>query len=109
MADIQVQREEAQTKGRYVARIVGTDGEAELTFTRRGPNMASADHTSAPESMRGTGVAMALVMRMIADARTEGFKIIPSCPYVQAQYKRHPEWSDVVTDSGNTSDASSYS
>jgi predicted GNAT family acetyltransferase len=28
-----------------------------------------------------------------------GFKIIPICPYVQAQYKRHPEWTDIRANS----------
>jgi predicted GNAT family acetyltransferase len=84
------------TAGRYVGRIDGLDGEAEITFTVRGPALISADHTGAPESMRGTGAAAALVAHMIADARANGFKIIPICPYVQAQYKRHPEWADVM-------------
>ena len=97
MPDIKITREEAGTQGRYVGRIDGIDGEAEITFTRRSPNLISADHTNAPESMRGTGAAMALVTRMIADARLEGFKIIPVCPYVQAQYMRHPEWADVMS------------
>jgi GCN5-related N-acetyltransferase len=30
------------------------------------------------------------------NAPDSGFKIIPICPYVQAQYKRHPEWADVM-------------
>ncbi len=47
--------------------------------------------------MRGTGAAAALVDFMIADARRSGFRIIPICPYVRAQYKRHPEWQDVMT------------
>lgn len=82
--------------GRYVARIDGVEGEAELTFTARGPSVISADHTAAPESMRGTGAAMALVEHMIADARSSGLKIIPVCPYVAAQFKKHPEWQDVM-------------
>lgn len=81
--------------GRYVARIAGTDGVAEIIFTIQGPALISAEHTHAPESMRGTGVAAALVEHMISDARANGFKIIPICPYVQAQYKRHPEWADI--------------
>jgi uncharacterized protein len=84
------------TAGRYVARIDGIEGEAEIVFTLRGPGLISADHTNAPESMRGTGAAAALVAHMIADARANGFKIIPVCPYVQAQYKRHSEWADVM-------------
>lgn len=99
MPDVEIEREEADGKGRYVGRIPGIEGEAEITFTRRGPKLISADHTGAPDSMKGTGAAMALVEYMIADARREGFKIIPICPYVKAQYRKHPEWSDVMTES----------
>lgn len=96
MPDIKIEREESNGNGRYVGRIPGVEGEAEITFTRRGPKLISADHTGAPDSMRGTGAAMALVEYMIADARREGFKIIPICPYVKAQYPKHPEWEDVM-------------
>jgi predicted GNAT family acetyltransferase len=82
--------------GRYVGRIEGVDGEAEITFTVKGPTLMSADHTNAPESMRGTGAALALVEFMVADARASGFRVIPICPYVRAQYKKHPEWQDVM-------------
>jgi predicted GNAT family acetyltransferase len=99
MPDIQIERTEAASKGRYIARVKGVEGVGELTYTRRQPNLFSADHTGAPETLRGTGAAMALVERLIADARTEGFKVIPICPYVAAQYKRHPEWADVMTES----------
>lgn len=97
MADIRIEREDGEKGGRYVARIPGIEGEAEITFTRREPNVISADHTGAPESMRGTGAAQALVEYMIADARRAGFRILPICPYVRAQYRKHPEWADVMT------------
>ncbi len=47
--------------------------------------------------MRGTGVALALVKQLIADARTQGFKILPTCSYIAVQAKRHPEWADVIS------------
>ena len=31
----------------------------------------------------------------VEDARAEGFKIIPLCPYVNAQRRKHPEWADL--------------
>jgi hypothetical protein len=34
---------------------------------------------------------------MVEDARRNSFRIIPLCPYVQAQYKNHPAWADVFT------------
>lgn len=97
MADINIEREDNGDAGRYVARIAGNDGEAEIIFQRRGPQVMSADHVGAADSMKGTGAALALVEYMVADARANGFKIIPVCPYVKAQYRKHPNWSDVMT------------
>ncbi len=96
MPTIHIERELADTRCRYVARIDGVAGEAELVFTQRGPDVVSADHTEAPATMRGTGAALALVERLVADARREHFKIIPRCSYVAAQFKRHVEWADVM-------------
>ena len=95
---IEIEKQTSGNKGSYVARIEGVEGRARLDFTVRGPALVSADHTEAPDAMRGTGVAMALVERLIADARADGFKIIPLCPYVLGQSKRHPEWRDVIAD-----------
>jgi predicted GNAT family acetyltransferase len=47
--------------------------------------------------MGGTGAALAVVEHVIEDARASGFKIIPICPYVLAQYRKHAEWSGVMT------------
>jgi predicted GNAT family acetyltransferase len=33
---------------------------------------------------------------MIGDAGANGFKIRPICPYVLAQFQKHPEWRDVL-------------
>ena len=96
MAEISIAREVGPGKGRYAGRIAGVEGEAELTYVQAGPTHVIADHTFAPDSMRGTGAAKALVDRLIADARAEGFKITPRCSYVKAQFQRHPEWADVL-------------
>jgi len=97
MADISIDKEDDGRHGRYVARVAGIDAEAELTFTHRGPGRISADHTGAPEALRGTGAAAALVDRLIADARAEALRIIPLCPYVRARYAKNPDWQDVMT------------
>lgn len=96
MSELTIARELTPTKGRYVGRASNIEEEAELTFSRVNPHLIIADHTFVPESMRGTGMGKALVERLIADAREEGLKIIPLCPYVKAQYLRHPEWADVM-------------
>lgn len=96
MTKVSFLKEVTPEGGRYLATVDDIDGEAELTFTNRGPDLISADHAGAPDALRGTGVALALVTHMVEDARSSGFKIIPICPYVMAQLKRHPEWQDVM-------------
>ena len=96
--DIRIERSETDNQGRYEARVEGMDEAAELTYSRMSAEAVIADHTAVPDSLRGRGVGMALVEQLIADARAEGFKIVPLCPYVNAQYGKHPEWADVMTD-----------
>lgn len=98
MTDFVFGREDdGKRQGRFTATVPDHEGEAEITYTHRGPNRISADHTGSPDSLRGTGAAAALVAHMIELARAEGFTIIPLCPYVRAQYLRHPDWQDVMT------------
>ena len=70
---------------------------AELTWRALGP-LRIADHTFVPPEMRGRGVAQQLVEALVADARQEGFKIVPECSYVAALFRRHPEWSDLLAE-----------
>lgn len=93
--DITITHSEDGSKGRYEARVEGKEGTGELTYSRMSANRIIADHTGVDDSLRGTGVGKALVERLVADARSKGFKIVPLCPFVKAQSQRHPEWADV--------------
>ena len=93
MAEHDIRREQGSSKGRYVIRQNGE--EAELTYSITSPTLIIADHTGVPDSFRGTGAGLALVTRMVEDARREGFRIMPLCPFVNATRKKHPEWADV--------------
>lgn len=53
-------------------------------------------HTVAPDELRGTGVAGALVEKAFADIKNKGRKIRPYCSYLLAQIKKHPEWKVLV-------------
>lgn len=53
-------------------------------------------HTEVDDSLQGKGVARELLDRAVEYARQEGKLIVPLCPYVLAQFKRHPdEFADV--------------
>lgn len=96
METLDISKTDSDTGRRYSARLYGYTDEAELQLSRVSSAMLIAAHTGVPEEMAGLGVGQALVERLIADARAEGFRIIPLCPFVKAQYQRHPEWADVI-------------
>lgn len=96
MADeIVVEREEAEGSGRYVVYLPG-GAEAEMTYHRTKPGTISIDHTGVPPEFRNLGIAIKLVEAGVADAQKEGTKIVPLCSYVQAQFRRHPEWAPLL-------------
>ncbi len=66
---LSIEREEGDSKGRYVARL---------------------------EALRGRSVGQALVRRAVEDARAEGRSIVPLGPFAKARIARHPEWQDVL-------------
>ena len=94
---ITITHSQSESRGRYEARVEGVAGSGELTYTRVSPTKIIADHTGVDDSLRGTGVARALVDRLVADARRDGIRIVPQCSYVLAQFRRNPDWSDVMT------------
>ena len=96
MPDITITYEDLGSKARYIAQVTGHEETGELTVSKVSDKMVIADHTGVPDSLRGTGVARALVERLIEDARSKGQKIIPLCPYVKAQSLKYPEWRDVI-------------
>ncbi len=86
--------EETASKGRYVYRSGGN--EAELTFSKAGDKLVIIDHTGVPAAFRGQGVGQALVARAAADFRAAGKKVLPLCPFAASQFRRHPEWADLL-------------
>lgn len=94
--EVVISFEDEGDKGRFVARIPGIEGEGELTISKVSDALINADHTFAPDTLRGTGAASELVKALIADARAKAYRVVPLCPYVRAQTLKHPEWADVI-------------
>ncbi|MDR3473662.1 MAG: GNAT family N-acetyltransferase [Devosia sp.] len=92
-----VEREEDDFGGRYFIRLAA-DAQGEMTYRKTGSKVITIDHTFTPPAFRGRDVALSLVNRMIADVRGEGTKVVPLCSYVMAQFRRHPDWADLLAD-----------
>ena len=95
MSDPQVRHEVSGNKGRYY--IVHETGESELTYSVMSPSLVIADHTEVADGLEGQGIGLVMLRAFIQDARKNGFKIVPLCPFVNAQRRKHPEWADVFS------------
>jgi predicted GNAT family acetyltransferase len=83
------------SKGVYV--IDGPGGaKAEMGITKVGEHQIIIDHTDVDDAFRGKGAGLRLVTRAVEDARRAGKTVIPLCPFANAQFRRHPEWADVL-------------
>lgn len=90
-----ITRHDQGERGEYHAAVPGSEAIGRLTYWRRGDDVLVADHTLVPPEIGGRGVAAKLVEALIADARAEGNRIVPQCSYVEAAFRRHPDWADL--------------
>lgn len=85
--------------GKYVAELPGESATGYLEWEPRKAirenDVRVATHTVVPRAIGGRGVAGELVKRLVADAREQGFKIVPQCSYVAAKFEENPDWADL--------------
>ena len=87
--DEPVKIEHDEREQRFFVRLA--DGDAELVYTRDDPKLMDIHHTFVPRSARGQGVAEALAEGAFRVARENGWRVIPTCPFVRKWLASHPE------------------
>ena len=94
MSDPAPRREVQDSKGRIAIDHPG-GGTSELTYSILSPHIVIADHTEVAAGQEGKGVGLRLLTALLDDARDQGFKVVPLCPFVNAQRRKHPQWADL--------------
>ena len=69
---------------------------AEITFLPKGTDAYIVNRTFVSESLRGKGVGLQLLDRMVELARKENKKIIPKCSFVKIMMNRKEEYKDML-------------
>ena len=92
---ITITRHDSERGGEYRAHVPGSAHIARMSWIRSGKERV-VDHTIVPQEIGGRGIAAQLVQALVDDARAQGFTIVPQCSYVAAQFRRHPEWADLL-------------
>ena len=60
------------------------------------PDLLTVYHTGVEPEAEGKGYAKKLLDEMTSYVRTNNLMVLPLCPYVHAQFKRHPdEYQDI--------------
>ena len=62
-----------------------------VEYEQRGTEMIMT-HTFVPPQQRGQGIAEKIVRVALEHARTERLRVVPTCSYVAAFIRRHPEF-----------------
>ena len=72
------------------------DGHLAILQYQRSSSRVTLIHTEVPSELEGRGVGGALARFALDDARARGIEVVPSCPFVAAYIRRHPEYLDIV-------------
>ncbi|MGZ3273459.1 MAG: GNAT family N-acetyltransferase [Caulobacteraceae bacterium] len=72
------------------------NGQVVFADYRRQPGRLVITHVEAPTNLRGAGHAGRLMQGMLDEARAEGLKVLPLCPYARAWMQRRPEYRDLA-------------
>src|SRR5512142_277788 len=75
---------------------IDTDaGQAKLTYHASGDTIELV-HTEVPTSLEGGGYGSALAKAALDHARANGLRVIPTCRFVAAYIRRHPEYAELT-------------
>ena len=89
-----VDHEPSGSRGRFVIRDEG-EVTAEMTYSRAGETTIIVDHTEVDPSLKGQGIGMHLMRAMVEHARSHSLRVMATCPFALAMFKRHPDLRDV--------------
>jgi len=71
------------------------DRTATLTYMVQGDRITLI-HTEVPKELEGHGLGGKLAAFGLDYARENGLRVVPTCPFVAAYIKRHPQYADLV-------------
>lgn len=93
MEEIQLKLNEKNHGGFYI--VDGDEELGEMEISIRDGKL-TVYHTEVSPKLEGKGFAKKLLATMVDYARKNDLKVVPLCPFVNAQFRRHPdEYADI--------------
>ena len=72
------------------------EGRLTLAAYRLRDGRITFTHTEVPDELEGRGIGSKLVKAAFEDARAQGLKVVPACPFVKHYIEKHPEMQDLL-------------
>jgi uncharacterized protein len=69
---------------------------AEMFYVLAGEKKMIIDHTEVDESLKGQGIGRKLQAELVDYVRANDMKVIPLCPFANANFQKTKEWQDVL-------------
>jgi len=73
-----------------------TDGGVAFVKYRTAPGIRIFTHAEVPKALEGHGLGSELARGALELARTQGYKVVPQCPFIADFIGKHPEYRDLV-------------
>jgi len=66
-----------------------------MTYSITSPTLVIVDHTEVPLEDERQGHAGVLARFLVEEARKDGFKVVPLCPFLNMWRRKPPEAADI--------------
>lgn len=83
-----------EAKGKFSTELKGS--EAFLLYRPVGDNELDYRSTVVPDQHRHLGIGEQIVKHALEFARENGYKVIPTCPFVTWVVERNPEYREII-------------
>ena len=82
------------TDNTEAARYELHDGDmiAKIDYVKTRNGRVYLTHTEVFPGWEGKGIGSQIVEKVLTDIQSQGLKVVPSCPFVAAYIRQHPEW-----------------
>jgi len=92
---MEIQQFNRETKGFF--KVLADETEAgRMTYSWAGSDKFIIDHTEVNPDFKDQDVGNQMVHAAVAYARTNGFKIIPLCPFAKSVFNKRADYQDVL-------------
>ncbi len=67
-----------------------------MVYVMAGPKKMIIEHTEVDEKLKGQGVGVRMLERLVDFVRMENIKVIPLCPFAKATFRKREDLQDVL-------------